>query len=110
MEQSKKRYQVKSNVESWTTATSQNTEADFADIMEFHLVDSDDPNLVISYSYGGDDTTYTVTVKATTATTLIIDSLPISGYTVIITDGTTSTTLTSSSDVTRISIAAYPSS
>jgi hypothetical protein len=59
----------------------------------------------VSWSYDADHKIYTVRVYSTVDATIAV-SKPIEGYTIIITDGTNSTAITSASETTEVSIKA----
>lgn len=90
----------KDNVEEWTTADEAEEDDTVGRIFKYHLRDYDDPNLTVRYVYDGTSKTYTLYVTAVNDTTMYIDNLPLTGYTVIVVvngDTAHKTTLTSAS-------------
>ena len=96
-----------SNVEEWGTASVAVDDDTEGTIFGCHFYDYDSPNMKLRYQYDGPNKIYTVYVTATEDTTLIIDTLPPEGYTVVIVvngDTANKTTLTSTSSTTSIDI------
>ena len=76
--------EIKRNVEEWATASAITSDDTTGTIFKYHLVDYDDPNIVTRYVYDGINHVYTLYITANTSTSLVIDTLPPAGYTIVV--------------------------
>ena len=99
--------EIMTGVETWDLTNTPVADDTEDTIFQFHFRDYTNPNAVVRYVYDGLTHTYYLYVTSSKATILYIDALPLSGYTVVINDGTNTTTLTSAStSVSSVNIAA----